>query len=193
MLAHSITREEINRLPQIRFEGEIVIIDSADAWTRHQPEILRADVLGFDTETRPSFRKGKKNNIALVQLATHEKAFLVRLAFTGWIDKLDQVFSDEEVLKIGVGLRDDLRELRNWSHFRPAGFIDLQEYVRAFGITDMSLVKIAAIVLRGRISKSQQLSNWETETLSEKQMRYAATDAWAALQIYNTLKKDHCG
>ena len=193
MLEHSITREEINQLPQIRFHGEIVIIDSADTWARHQHEILRAGVLGFDTETRPSFRKGKKNRIALVQLAAHEKVFLVRLSHTGWIDRLEQVLSDEEVLKIGVGLRDDLRELRSWSLFEPAGFIDLQEYVRAFGITDMSLVKIAAIVLRGRISKSQQLSNWEAETLSEKQMRYAATDAWAALQIYNTLKRDHCG
>lgn len=189
MYPRTISKEEIAELPLCGFEGEIVVISTPEQWKKYRPEIFSEEVLGFDTETRPSFKKGKRNGVALLQLSTCKKAYLIRLCKTGILPGIGQLLSTDTILKIGVGLRDDIRELQVLQDFQPRGFIDLQDYVRAFRIDDASLVKITAIVLGCRISKSQQLSNWEADTLTEKQMRYAATDAWAACKVYLMLKE----
>ncbi|NOY37679.1 MAG: 3'-5' exonuclease domain-containing protein 2 [Chlorobi bacterium] len=189
MLRPTINKEEIAKLPLCGFEGEVVVVDNITRWQHWKEDILSHDVLGFDTETRPAFKKGQRNEVALIQLATEHRAYLIRLNKTGFLPGLEKLFSSENRLKIGVGLRDDIRELKRLYNFREKGFIDLQNYVRAFSIEDSSLVKITAIVMGCRISKSQQLSNWEAAFLSEKQMRYAATDAWAAYMIYRKLQQ----
>ena len=186
---NNISKEEIMSLPVGRYEGNIVCIDDRAAWYKVMPELLRQRHLGFDTETKPSFKKGKRNDIALVQLATADKVWLIRLYKTGYIPELWKLFTDDRVAKIGIGIRDDLRELKQLHSFEPAGFVELQDYVKDFGIEDASLVKITALVLGFRVSKSQRLSNWEADKLTPKQQVYAATDAWVCYMIYQKLNR----
>ena len=187
MYRSSITREETRQLPQCKFEGEVVVIDR----NNQDPELIRevADckILGFDTETRPSFKKGKKNKVALLQLASESKAFLVRCNQVGLPEPLVQILESPEIIKVGVAIRDDIKGLQYYSDFKPAGFIDLQKYVSGYGIKSNGLRNITAIVMNFKVSKSQQLSNWENEYLSRGQILYAATDAWVCHQIYTTL------
>ncbi len=184
----NISKEEVMRLPLGRYEGKITCVETRGALRRVLPEIVAAGVLGFDTETRPSFRKGHTNPLALVQLATADKAWLIRLNRTGYTRELWQLFTDEQVLKVGIGLQDDLRKLQEIHPLVPGGFVELQELVREYGIEDASLVKITAQVLGFRVSKAQQLSNWEADRLTGKQQIYAATDAWVCYEIYRKLK-----
>lgn len=184
-----ISKEEIKELPRRYFEGEIHIIEYEAQIYPAVKYLRQFDAIGFDTESRPSFRKGQKNGIALLQVATTDKAFLFRLNKIPLTDAIVALLSDETVKKIGLALKDDLRALRKLRSFEPAGFIDLQSHVQKYGIEDFSLRKLGAIVLNVRISKRQQLSNWESNTLKEGQIRYAATDAWAPLKIYQKLKQ----
>jgi len=184
-----ITKEEVARLALIQFEGPVYLIESEVEFKREFREISRHNVLGFDTETRPSFKKGKVYPTSLVQLSSSDMAWLVRVGKMGYPGKLIELMMDEEILKVGSGLTDDLRRMRSDFQFEPGGFLDLQQYVEAFKIGEKGLKKLAAIVLRKRISKSQQVSNWDAEELTEAQIRYAATDAWICLEIYNTLRK----
>ncbi len=186
----NISKEEVMQLPLGRYEGSITCIESRRDLRQALPEIARQKVLGFDTETRPSFRKGHTNPLALVQLATAERAWLIRLNRLGYHEALWRLLADDRILKVGIGLQDDLRKLQEIHPLVPGGFVELQEMVREYGIEDASLVKITAQVLGFRVSKSQQLSNWEAEKLSEKQQVYAATDAWVCYEIYHTLKHD---
>lgn len=183
----NIEKEELEQLPFFHFEGKIITIDTPEAAESVANHLLHKNAIGFDTETRPSFRKGKNNNVALLQLSTAEEAFLFKLGSTGLPQRLKEVLSRSNILKIGVGIKDDIRSLRALSDFTPSGFIDLQNFSTPFGIEGKSLKKLSAIVLGVRISKSQQLSNWENATLTEAQKRYAATDAYMCLQIYNKL------
>lgn len=187
MFKNSIDKEEIERLPGFHFEGKIVTINTESQAERIAQFLLTQKVLGFDTETKPSFRKGSNNTVALLQLSTAEEAFLFQLGSTGLPLSLKKVMANPLTLKIGVGITDDIKALRRLSDFAPAGFIDLQTYAVNFGIEDKSLKKLSAIVLGIKVSKSQQLSNWESPILTEAQQRYAATDAYVCLQIFNKL------
>ncbi len=184
----TIAQEELYQLPLKQFQGKIHLIESRKDLNHVATFLKSQDVLGFDTETKPSFRKGKKNKVALMQLSTSTEAFLFRMNRIGMPPELKTIMEDDNVLKVGAAIRDDIRHLKQLNHFEPAGFIELQEYVKEFGIENYSLKKMSGIVLHFRISKSQRLTNWEGKDLSDSQMIYAATDAWVCHEIYLKLR-----
>lgn len=145
--------------------------------------------LGFDTETRPAFRKGQTNKISLIQISTPDTCFLFRLNIIDIPDCLDKILTSSEIKKIGLSLKDDFSAIRKRKQLNLNGFVELQSYVRTFGIEDASLQRIYAILFEERISKSQRLTNWDAAILSDAQQKYAALDAWACLRIYDKLKK----
>jgi ribonuclease D len=188
MFQSEISKEEVAALELIQYEGPIQVIDSMEAFEKEIDHIALQPVLGFDTETRPSFKKGKVYPTSLIQISSLEQAWILRVSRIAYPAKLLEILSGEIPLKIGLGLQDDLRRLRTDFQFEPKGFLDLQNYVQAFRIDEKGLKKISGIVLNKRISKSQQVSNWDADGLSEAQLRYAATDAWICLMIYNSLR-----
>lgn len=184
MFKESITKEELTELPLKWFEGKIVVVDTK-AKLKSAVEILQNElVIGFDTETKPSFKKGVNNQVALLQLSTRNHAFLFRLNRIGLPKEIIKLLANPNIIKPGVAIHDDIKILRNLSDFEPAGFVELQDHAKEMGIQNFSLKKLTAIACGFRISKGQQLSNWEADKLSEAQQIYAATDAWAALEIY---------
>lgn len=184
-----ITRDEIALLPHKKFTGEIFYIDNDKAFSEFFPEILDERIFGFDTETKPAFKKGIYNEVSLLQLSTSDKAFLVRLNKIGLPRQILNILSDPSIIKAGVAIHDDISGLQRIDNFRPDGFIELQDYVKDFGIKDNGLKKLSANILGFQISKRQQTSNWEHEQLTTAQIEYAATDAWVCHQIYTVLKK----
>jgi len=182
-----IDLDEIKALPLLEYGGEIVVVDTPEAFEKAMVEIFKFDMAGFDTETRPSFKKGVQYQVALLQIFCGKKCYLLRLNKIGFPDALRLWFENETITKVGLSLRDDIRELRKKRRINPKGLIDLQDIVGDYGIEALSLKKLSAIVMGGRISKRQQLSNWEASNLNEKQKIYAATDAWVCLEIYNHL------
>lgn len=187
MFKERITKEELTILPLRGFDGEIRVIDEHDQLEDVVRYLSAQKVIGFDTETRPAFKKGVFNKVALLQLSTTDKAFLFRVNKIGLPREIMSILTNEEIVKPGVAIRDDIKGLQAIAQFNPRGFIELQDFAKEMGIQNFSLKKLAAIVLGFRISKSQQLSNWEAPTLTEAQQVYAATDAWAAYEIYKTL------
>ncbi|MEN6452780.1 MAG: 3'-5' exonuclease [Prolixibacteraceae bacterium] len=187
MFQEYITREELDELPLRAFEGEIVVVDQNEKLESAVNFLSSQKMLGFDTETKPSFKRGQVNQVALLQLSTGKRAFLFRINKIGLPEPLKKILSNPEILKVGVAIHDDIKGLQRVSPFRPAGFIELQQQVKDYGINDFSLKKIAGIVLGVRISKSQRLSNWEADELTEAQECYAATDAWISFQILHSL------
>lgn len=183
----TITKEQINELPSETFKGKIYVVESAHNVDRAVNRLLRASLLGFDTETKPSFQKGQTNKVALMQLATEDECFLFRLNKIGYPDALDDIICNPAIKKIGLSLRDDFAAIRKRSDKAPVNFIDLQQFVHKFGIDDNSLQKIYALVFGKKISKNQRLSNWEAEHLTPAQQMYAAIDAWACIRIYKHL------
>lgn len=183
----SITKEEIQELQLTAFDKEIHVIDNEKLVGGAVEYLRKQNFLGFDTETKPAFKKGQKNKVALLQLSTSEKAFLFRLNKIRFTNSIRKVLSDSTIVKVGVAIRDDLKTLNEKAPFTPKSFIELQEMVKKYGIQNFSLLKLSAIVLGVRISKSKRLSNWEAEKLNEAQQKYAATDAWIALEIYKKL------
>ncbi len=185
----SITKEIISTLEPETFDGRIIVIQSLEEVEKAVKYLSGCSVIGFvDTETRPSFKKGLRHNIALIQLSTEDTCFLFRLNIIGFPQCLIDLLSDPHVKKIGLSLRDDFASMNRRQVFTPDGFIDLQKMVQKYGITDISLQKIYAILFRKKISKNQQLTNWDTDVLTDSQKKYAALDAWACLKIYNKLK-----
>lgn len=184
MFQANISSKELEELPIRFFEGDIVVVDDVNKVKPAVEYLSKSSILGFDTETRPSFVKGKKHKVALMQLSTNERAYLFRVGTIGIPNVLSDLLEDGSILKIGAAVKEDLKALNRNTPFTPVGFIDLQAIVKQYGILDMSVRKLAAIVLGMRISKSQQLSNWENTTLTEAQQRYAATDAWVCREIY---------
>lgn len=186
-----IENEALKELPQLMFNGELITVDSKEMLEEVAPEIARHNIVGFDTETKPSFKKGVRNKVSLIQISTEDKCYLIRVQKTGINETLRTWFQDDSITKIGLSLRDDFRELRHFQKIDLRGFIDLQEIASKYGVLELSLRKMSALVLGGRISKRQQLTNWENQVLTEGQKQYAATDAWACLKIYQkfTLKK----
>lgn len=191
MYQKQITRDEIQTMPLRQFEGRIEVINFRRDINKIIPYLTRQRLLGFDTETRPAFRKGQKNKVALLQLSTADIAFLIRINRVGLPKELLKILASPEIIKVGAAIRDDIKALRKRNEFKPAGFVELQKYVNQFGIESNAIKKMAAIVLGCRISKRQQLSNWENDELSEAQQRYAATDAWVCYEIYRQLEEEN--
>lgn len=188
MFQPTIDKEELKKLPLQAFTGTIHVVDSMAGLKKYLPVLKKEKVVGFDTETRPSFRKGQVNQISLVQLATPFHAFLFRISALSLPDKLIELFEDDSIIKVGAALHDDLIDLRRIRDFKAGGFLDLQKYVGAFGIENKGVAKLSGIVLGFRISKNQQLSNWDAGKLNKAQKEYAATDAWVCLKIYQELQ-----
>lgn len=190
-------KSELADLPKAAFAGRIVCIQTEAEANKAVDYLMMQRRVGVDTETRPSFVSGRAHKVALVQISTLDVCFLFRLNHIGFPASLKRFLEDGQVEKIGLSLKDDFGALHRRSDFTPGEFIELQDYVHLFGIKDQSLQKIYANIFGERISKSQRLSNWETETLSDAQKSYAATDAWACLMIYNRLEElrasgDYC-
>ena len=178
----------IPTLPRILFEGRIVTV-CGETEAKRAVEVLRqSPLIGIDTETRPSFQRGQSYKVALLQASTEELCFLFRLNLMGLPGCLTDLLADTRLLKVGLSLGDDFRALRRRADFNPAGYVDLQNYAAEMGVADMSLQKLYANVFGQRISKTAQLSNWEAQQLTEAQQRYAATDAYACIQLYKRLK-----
>lgn len=187
---HTISKEEISLLEIEEFPGRIIVIDTEKDADKAVEYLLQFEAVGFDTETRPSFKKGTRYKISLMQISTDEACFLFRLNRIGIPQSLENFMVNDKILKIGLSLRDDFGAIRKRTDIKPANFLDLQNYVRQFGIEDASLQKIYAILFDKKISKGQRLSNWEADVLTEQQKKYAALDAWACLKIYNQLNQD---
>ncbi|MBR2103872.1 MAG: galactokinase [Bacteroidales bacterium] len=184
-----ISKEDLNELPLKAFEGTIEVIDSPGKVAACVKYLSRQSVLGFDTETKPCFSRGSKNKVALLQLSTEERAYLIRTCNIGLPKQIAGILANPKIIKTGVAINDDVLGLQRWTQFAPAGFVDLSKYSTKFGIEACGLKKLSGIVLGFRISKSQQVSNWEEEKLKNSQKIYGATDAWVGLKIYQKLRQ----
>lgn len=191
MYIESITPQEIEKLEYASFPGKIQVIDSVGADFNKAVTYLRAQkIIGFDTETRPCFAQNQpRYGVALLQLSGPGKAFLFRVNKMGMHRRLCNILADPKIIKVGAAVHDDIRGLQKRHDFVAAGFVDLQKIVWEWGIRDKAVKKMAAIILGCRISKTQQLSNWEAEELSDSQCKYAATDAWVCREMYLKLLK----
>jgi len=184
----NITPEELNQLPLGAYDGEVeVVTDPADVQAAFET-IARFDRVGFDTETKPVFVRGQSNKVAIMQLATPDKAYLFRLTSTGLTAEMKTFFENANILKIGVAIRDDIKALQALKKFNPQGFVELTTLTKAAGFEVEGLKKLTALILGFRISKSAQTSNWEAQKLDEKQISYAATDAWVCLRMYEAIR-----
>ena len=191
-IAAAITKEEINLLPVEAFDGPLIVVQDDDGFHDMMKVLNKESVIGFDTETKPVFSKGKRNQVALLQIATKDTCYLIRLNKIGFPEKLVQLFTNEDILKIGLSIKDDFLMLRGRNNgMEPKGFIELQTFVKDYGILDNSLQKIYAILFGKKLSKAQRLSNWEAVELTHSQKMYAALDAIACLRIYLELKSHY--
>lgn len=185
----AISKETVSQLPVVTFGGGITVVDTCEKARMALRELTRARIVGFDTETKPSFHKGRAHKVALLQLSTENHCYLFRLNILGLSEGVRAFLEDPSVVKVGLSVHDDFNSLRRLSpDLDPQGFVELQDYVKYFNINDISLQKIYAIVFGQRISKNQRLTNWEAPRLTEPQQSYAATDAWACLELYNHLR-----
>lgn len=183
-----IEKDVVAEMPICTINGKIIIINKPEMVADAIADLRACPLIGFDTETKPSFKKGESNSVSLLQLATDTTAYLFRLKEIGENKMLKNLLEDKEILKVGLSVHDDFRALNKWMPCMPQNFIELQRYVKAFGIEELSLQKIYAIIFNEKISKRQQLSNWESEELTAAQQLYAATDAWACRNIYLELQ-----
>lgn len=181
---NNISHEDIRLLELRAFSGRIVLVDRIETFREAFSILAGCKIIGFDTETKPSFKKGRKNKVSLIQLSDGNNALLLRINRIGIPDELIALFSDPTVKKIGVALHDDIKMLSAVRRFSPQGFVDLQKMVKEYGIESSGLKKLVAIILGFRISKSQQVTDWEADHLSDAQQVYAATDAWVCHEIY---------
>ena len=191
MFIESITPKEMEKLDFVSFPGKIYVIDSVGAEFNRAIAYLRSQkIIGFDTETRPCFGPNQpRYGVSLLQLSGPEKAYLFRVKNMGMHRRLCNLLADKRIIKVGAAIHDDIRGLQKLRDFQADGFVDLQKIVADYGIRDKSVKKMTAIILGFRISKTQQLSNWEAETLSEAQCKYAATDAWVCREMYLKLMR----
>lgn len=189
LFEESISADELDRLPLASFDGVISVIDEEDDQFAEAIEYLRSQrVIGFDTETKPCFQSGMpRNRMALLQLSGEDKSFIFRLQHLGLPKALAGILSSGKYLKVGAAVHDDVKGLQSYRKFVPRAFIDLQKVVQSYGIREKSVRKMSAIILGVKVSKSQQLSNWEAQRLSEAQVNYAALDAWICREMYKKL------
>lgn len=184
----SISKQQILELPEVKYPGKVILVDSAAKCRSALAYLNRVDQVGFDTETRPSFQKFRHYNVSLAQISCDDECFLFRLKQIGSIDGFMRFLENGDVNKIGLSLKDDFHSLAKLAEFEPQGFIELQSFVKDYQISDNSLQKIYGIIFNQRISKNQRLTNWEASELTESQQHYAAIDAWACQRIYNHLR-----
>lgn len=184
----TISKEELSLLPQASYFGEVEVVDTPERVCEAVEQLRKSRIIGFDTETRPSFRKGQHYGVALLQLSTPSKCFLFRINRIGLMPDLIELLEDENKLKVGLSVHDDFHNLRREVELNPQGFVDIQQYVKQFHIVDNSLQRIYGIIFKERISKGQRLTNWEADELTEAQQKYAAMDALACIRIYDYLK-----
>ncbi len=184
MLKSTISKEEVNELPVVLFKGKITLVDEMSKLQPAIEELRKSSVVGIDTETKPSFTRGTHHKVSLVQISTLDHCFLFRLNRIDFPPMLSAFLMDESIMKVGLSLRDDFSGLNKHQVFKPLNTVDIQSIAQNYGILELSLQKIYAILFGQKISKSQRLTNWENLDLTEQQQRYAATDAWASLKIY---------
>lgn len=184
-----ISKEEINELPLWKFEGEITLVEKDEDWEEVIPKLWRAEILGFDTEAKPVFKKGQYNPVSLIQLATEEEVFLIRNLMCGFHGELVRIFEDPSIIKTGAAIHDDLKDLQKLRKFKPAGFEDIGSIARENGMLQSGAKNLTAIFLEKRISKAQQTSNWEKLELTQAQIDYAATDAYLGLKVYEVFER----
>ena len=177
----------MQELPAFSYEGEVIVVEEAKNVEGAVRYLAAHTCLGFDTETRPAFHKGETHPVSLLQLAAPEKVYLFRVNKCGISMARRNLLAEKRLAKIGVGIRDDIRALRKLGNFQPASFIDLQEFVVPYGIEEKSFSKLMAIIFQVKISKRQRVSNWDAPVLTSSQIKYAATDAWGALRMYEEL------
>lgn len=189
VIKKTIKKESIKDMPKVVFPGQIHVVKNPVDAENAVNFLKKYPLLGIDSETRPSFTKGQLYKVALLQVSTEQDCFLFRLNLTGLTLPIISLLENPQVTKIGLSLKDDFMMLHKRAPFEQQACIELQEYVRMFGIQDKSLQKIYGIIFGEKISKSQRLSNWEADNLTESQKQYAATDAWACLNIYNRLQE----
>lgn len=182
-----ISKEAIAELPQAVFNGRIILINSPLDCRKAIKYLMTQPIVGFDTETRPSFHKGSPHKVSLLQLSTADECFLIRLNHTGLTPEIIEFMENEDVLKVGLSIKDDMHSLSALGELHPANVVELQTYVKQYDIADNSLQKVYAIIFNERISKGQRLTNWEADTLTEPQQSYAALDAYACYRIYTHL------
>lgn len=187
--AQNITREEIDQLPLKTFEGDLIVVDSFEKIKKSVEYLQKQRILGFDTETKPSFKKGQKNVVAMLQLSSAGKAFVFRLNKIGLPEELAKILANPKIIKVGADIKQDLSALQKIGNFIPDGFVDIQKYSNEFNIIDNGLKKLTAIILGFKISKAQRLTNWEAPELTISQLIYAATDAWVCYKIFTKLQK----
>ena len=187
--AQHIDKAAIQTLPVTFFEGEVIVVDKPEMVADAAAYLRQHTVLGVDTEARPSFKRGVHYPTALVQIATLERCYLFRLTHVGMPVEIAEIFANPDICKVGLAFKDDITGLRRRRDFKPANCVDLQSMVCKYGIMELGLQKIFAIIFGKKISKSQQLTNWENSHLTPEQARYASTDAWATLSIYLALQQ----
>lgn len=190
----NITKEEINELPLRKYEGKIVLITDPEKQDAAFEELSNQKIVGFDTEARPSFKRGVRYDTSLLQLAVPNKTYIIRLNYTGLSQAMVDFFANPDVKKVGISIKDDLKDMRRLCAKHHLTFVsdntlDLNDAAKRLEVNHAGVRKLTAIFLGFRVSKAQQTSNWENPQLSEPQLRYAATDAWVCLEIYRKLKK----
>lgn len=183
----TISNEQTAELPSAHFDGRIIIVDNEAQIEAVYRDLSSQTIIGFDTETRPSFKAGVTYKVSLLQLSTPQRCYLIRLCRTKLHPSLLKILSNPNIKKIGADVAGDIRSLHALRNFKERGFIDLQQMVAYWGVEEKSLRKMSALVLGERVSKAQRLSNWEASTLTPQQQMYAATDAWVCLKIYDRL------
>ena len=184
----TISNEQTAELPSAQFNGRIIVIDSDEQVDAVCRDLEGQKIIGFDTETRPSFKAGVTNKVALLQLSTRSRCYLIRLCKMKLHNALLKILSSPDIIKIGADVAGDIRSLHALRHFSERGFLDLQHIASKWGIEEKSLRKMSAIVLGQRVSKAQRLSNWEATALTPQQQMYAATDAWVCIKILERLQ-----
>lgn len=184
-----LDKEYIKDLPLVSFPGKIITVNSEREADKAVPFLLSKDILGVDTETRPSFKKGQQHKVSLLQVATEDICFLFRLNYIGMVTSVISLLSNTKVPMVGLSWHDDLAALQKRMEFKPGLFIDIQDIIGDIGIEDKSLQKLYANIFKQKISKRQRLTNWDADVLSDKQMSYAATDAWACVRLYKEILK----
>ncbi len=185
---YNITKQDINELPLQCYEGPIELIETLEKAEELEAEILAEKFLGFDTESKPSFRKGEYHPIALIQLSSEKKSYLFRISKIGYPPCLKKVLEDENIVKIGLGINNDNREIKKDTGLNCNSFVDLESIAKKLKFKQRGVRALSAFFLKIRISKAAQKTNWERTDLTEHQIRYAATDSWACLMIYNEMK-----
>ncbi len=188
MYLKKISNEELELLPTAECGGKVYVLSSSDNQDEAAAYLSGCSVVGFDTETRPSFKKGTINPVALLQLSGADRTYLFRVDRMKLSNKIIKILRSKSIIKVGVDIKDDIKKIQNIVAFKPDNFVDLQKIVGSYNIEEMSLRKMSGIVLGAKVSKAQRLSNWSASRLTPHQVKYAATDSWISREIYIALK-----